>query len=356
MKALLFLAFLIAAALAEHSDVVVLTPENFDSVVDGSKHAFVEFYAPWCGHCKNLAPDYEVFATAFAKEKDVVIAKVDADAHREIGSRFGVSGFPTLKFFPKGSTKPKDYSGGRTAYDLIDYVNKEAGTRARVARAPSNVVDLDPSNFNEIVQDPTKEVFVEFYAPWCGHCKHLAPDWEKLANAFVGDKEVVIAKVDADAHHDLGGKYGVTGFPTLKWFGKNTKEVPAPYEEGRDLATLVNFVNKKTGLHRNSDGTLQETAGRIAALDEIASGFAGATADARTSALAKAQSHVASLSGSSKSNGDVYVKLMQAIEKRGKDFVATETERVSRMLDGSLTIQKRDELTIRRNILKAFSA
>ena len=59
---------------------------------------------PGCGHCKNLAPAYEQVADAFTGESDVIIAKVDADADRDLGSRFGVSGFPTLKFFEKSTT------------------------------------------------------------------------------------------------------------------------------------------------------------------------------------------------------------------------------------------------------------
>lgn len=119
-----------------------------------------------CGHCKNLAPAYEEVADAFEKVDNVVIANVDADAHKELGSRFGVRGFPTLKFFPAGSTEPEDYSGGRSASDIVTYVNNKAGTRARIKQVPTAVTVLDPTNFDGIVLDETKDVLVEFYAPW----------------------------------------------------------------------------------------------------------------------------------------------------------------------------------------------
>ena len=66
------------------------------------------FISLGCGHCKRLAPAYEEVGAAFAKADDVVIAKVDADADKDLGSRFGVQGFPTLKYFPKGSTKAEE--------------------------------------------------------------------------------------------------------------------------------------------------------------------------------------------------------------------------------------------------------
>ena len=61
-----------------------------------------------CGHCKRLAPAYEEVGKAFDNVDSVLIAKVDADSERDLGSRFGVRGFPTLKFFPKGSTEPEE--------------------------------------------------------------------------------------------------------------------------------------------------------------------------------------------------------------------------------------------------------
>jgi len=101
------------------SDVLILSPDNFDSEVGGDLPVFVEFFAPWCGHCKSLAPEYEIVASAF-KGKPVKIASVDADAHRELSSRFSVSGYPTLMFFPSGSKTSESYSGGRTSGDITD--------------------------------------------------------------------------------------------------------------------------------------------------------------------------------------------------------------------------------------------
>jgi protein disulfide-isomerase A6 len=111
------------------SDVVVLTEDNFDTVVDGSKNVFVEFYAPWCGHCKNLAPTWETLATSFKSVSDVVIAKVDADEQRELGKKWEVTGFPTLKFWEKGAKYPDPYSGGRSEEDLVRH--RIASTKPR---------------------------------------------------------------------------------------------------------------------------------------------------------------------------------------------------------------------------------
>ena len=107
------------------------------------------------------------------------------------------------------------------------------------ASAASAVKDLLPDNFDDIVLNSGKPALVEFFAPWCGHCKTLAPIYEELASAFESQSDkVTIAKVDADAHKELGRKWGVQGFPTLKWFdGKSA--TPEDYKSGRDLESLT---------------------------------------------------------------------------------------------------------------------
>jgi len=193
----LFIAFALSIALVNCSNVLVLDPENFDNEVGGDQPALVEFFAPWCGHCKNLAPEYEKAAAAFAK-LPVKVASVDADKYGDLGSRFGVSGFPTLKYFPAGSKDGEAYNGGRTAKDIVEFLNGKAGTNARIKEASTAVTVLTDQNFDDIVKDSKKHVLVEFYAPWCGHCKSLAPHYEKLATIFSSEPDVIIAKLDAD--------------------------------------------------------------------------------------------------------------------------------------------------------------
>ena len=154
-------------------------------------------YIDRCGHCKNLAPEWVILDDTFTDADPVVIAKVDADAHRDLASKFGVTGFPTIKWFDAGSSVATDYEGGRTADDLIKFVNEKIGTHKKANKPPSAVVELDETNFDVTVGDASKFSLVEFFAPWCGHCKQLAPVYEKLAVAFEAEPNVVIAKASA---------------------------------------------------------------------------------------------------------------------------------------------------------------
>ena len=152
------------------SSVIDLTPSNFDSVVlKSAKPALVEFFAPWCGHCKNLAPTYEELATNFASASDKIsVAKVDADEHKGLGKRFGVQGFPTLKWFDGKSDKPEDYKGGRDLESLSSWITEKTGVRPKVKKvAPSAVEILTDRTFEQSIGGD-KDVLVAFTAPWCG--------------------------------------------------------------------------------------------------------------------------------------------------------------------------------------------
>lgn len=76
-------------------------------------------------------------------------------------------------------------------------------------------------NYNEIVSDSTKDVLVKFYAPWCGHCKKLAPIWDSLAAEYANVEDLLIAKFDATVNEVEGLE--IKGYPTIKFFPKDNK-------------------------------------------------------------------------------------------------------------------------------------
>ncbi|KAA8536768.1 hypothetical protein F0562_029246 [Nyssa sinensis] len=342
----------ISSAFAE--DVLVLTEENFEKEVGQDRGALVEFYAPWCGHCKKLAPDYEKLGTSFKKAKSILIGKVDCDEHKSLCSKYGVSGYPTIQWFPKGSLEPKKYEGARTAEALAEYVNNEGGTSVKIATVPSNVVVLTSDNFDEIVLDETKDVLVEFYAPWCGHCKNLAPTYEKVATAFKLEEDVVIANLDADKHKDLGEKYGVSGFPTLKFFPKGNK-AGEDYDGGRDLDDFVTFINEKCGTSRDVKGQLTPKAGIIATLDNLVKEFLSASNDEKKAVFARMEEEVEKLKGSTARYGKIYLKAAKSCTEKGADYAKNEVQRIERMLAKSISSAKADEFTLKKNILSTFA-
>ncbi|KAJ7008221.1 protein disulfide-isomerase A6 [Populus alba x Populus x berolinensis] len=346
------MALLAVSALAD--DVVVLTEDNFEKEVGQDKGALVEFYAPWCGHCKKLAPEYEKLGSSFKKAKAVLIGKVDCDEHKGVCSKYGVSGYPTLQWFPKGSLEPKKYEGPRTAEALAEFVNNEGGSNVKIAAVPSSVAVLTADNFNDIVLDENKDVLVEFYAPWCGHCKNLAPTYEKVATAFKSEEDVVVANLDADKYKDLAEKYGVSGFPTLKFFPKGNK-AGEEYEGGRDLDDFVAFINEKAGTSRDGKGQLTSKAGIVESLDVLVKEFVAAGDDEKKAVFSRIEEEVEKLKGSTARHGKIYLKAAKTCMVKGADYAKNEIERLQRMLEKSISPAKADEFTLKKNILSTFA-
>jgi len=468
MSKSIFVLLFIGLALAE--DVIELTDSNFKSEVEGKDIILVEFFAPWCGHCKRLAPEYEKAATTLKNnDPPVPLAKVDCVGEgKSTCSKYGVSGYPTIKIFRDGT--PAEYDGPREATGIVAYMRKQAGPasvelkdkahfdkkmdsaednlvvgffsgetdfgktflkaaaqnredfvfahtndaelsaeaghtdavvmfrpkhlhakfepthfvlddassdtsaivsflksksvglvgqvnpsngakfntplitayynvdwkrnakgskywRNRVARVAKKLTsvnfaiasktdfsremgdwgfDLDKDEvhvvgknekgqvflmedafsvdalekfanafnngelkpyikseavpesndgpvkvivgetFEELVNDPTKDVLIEFYAPWCGHCKSLEPKYNELGEKLkgAGVKDIVIAKMDATAN-DSPPEYEVRGFPTIYFKPMGTNPKPKKYEGGREVSDFIDYLKRE---------------------------------------------------------------------------------------------------------------
>ena len=107
-------------------EVIVLTEGNFTEITNREELMLVEFYAPWCGHCKRLAPEYEKAAKQLkSRDKPILLAKVDATVKSELGQKYGVTGYPTLKVFRKG--KPSEYKGERNEFGIVSHMEGQVG-------------------------------------------------------------------------------------------------------------------------------------------------------------------------------------------------------------------------------------
>lgn len=130
-----------AATAPEDSAVVKLNANNFDDFVSSHPLVLAEFFAPWCGHCKHLGPQYAAAADILVK-KDIPLAQVDCTKERSLCSKFGVRGFPTMKVF-RGSNKDfSDYNGQRTSDSIVNYMVKQSLPAVSVLSKKSEVEEL----------------------------------------------------------------------------------------------------------------------------------------------------------------------------------------------------------------------
>ncbi|KAL8586048.1 hypothetical protein ACOMHN_023691 [Nucella lapillus] len=458
---LTLLVFVAAEDVKQDEGVYVLTTKNFDDFISDNEFVLAEFYAPWCGHCKSLAPEYSEAAKALKEEgSGIKLAKIDATVETALGEKFGIRGYPTLKFFRSGNAA--EYQGGRQSADIVNWLKKKTGPPAKdlkdvdsakalvegsevvvigffkdqkddnavaFTKAASGIDDvifgitsedsvfkeykvekdgvvllkkfdegrsdfsgdleeaaikkfisenslplvneftqesaqkifggevknhlllflkketggesldkfkaaagnfkgkvlfiyldtaneengrimeffgltveetpalrlitldedmskfkpdsdsletefitsfvqqfldgklkphlksqdvpedwdaksvkvLVSKNFKEVALDKSKGVFIEFYAPWCGHCKQLEPIWEKLGDKFKDSDDVVIAKMDSTANEVDEVK--IQSFPTLKYFPKDSEEV-IDYNGERTFEAMAKFIEK----------------------------------------------------------------------------------------------------------------
>ena len=274
------------------SKVVQLTQADFAEKVTRSNDLWlVEFYAPWCGHCKSLAPEYEKAAKAL--EGVFKIGAVDMTTDQAAGAAYNIKGFPTIKLFGANKNAPTDYQGARTAQGIIEFMFNQAksialgkigassgsstgnaggqqgGSGGSCSGGPghnhggaghnhggaghghggaghghgsdpnSKAVDLTADNFNELVVNQNKNAWmVIFYAPWCGHCKAAMPDWDSAANN--ADEGLKFGKIDCTVHQSICSNYAVQGYPTIKFFGGGKVE---DYNGARDKSSFLSFGN-----------------------------------------------------------------------------------------------------------------
>ncbi|XP_008295223.1 protein disulfide-isomerase A2 [Stegastes partitus] len=200
---------------------------------------------------KGLVDESRTVAKEFkGKMLFVVIDVTESLSH--VLNYFGVSekDAPTVRIIDMDTGKKFSIAAGDLTVDSLRKLCQEVvdGTAKPYYKSEDIPEDWDKGpvkvlvgkNFESVALDPTKNVFVEFYAPWCGHCKQLAPIWEQLGEKYADHEDIIIAKMDATANEVESLK--VDGFPTIKYYPAGDKEV-IDYSALRDLETFSKFLD-----------------------------------------------------------------------------------------------------------------
>jgi len=161
--------------------------------------------------------------TKISEEKPLVAVKTAAGKKFVMEEEFSMDSL--RKFL-------EDYQAGKLEAHMKSEpvpASNDAGVKVAVAK-----------NFDELVTNSQKDVLVEFYAPWCGHCKKLTPVYDELGEKMA-DENVEIVKMDATAN-DVPSAFEVRGFPTIFWVKKGDK--PVAYNGGREVDDFVKYIAK----------------------------------------------------------------------------------------------------------------
>ena len=246
-----------------NTQVILLNSTNFEKEVLDSKELWlIIFYAPWCGHCKAFSPEFEKAAKAL---KGIFkLGAVNADSEKDLSKEYEIESYPTVKFFGLHKDSPIEYEGERTAEDVIDYMFEKAKkiANARIGKKKEKkketkiedgeVVILDDDNFEDVVLKREELWMVAFYAPWCGHCKKLLPEWDKAAYDLKSNKKIKFGKLDATVNKKSA--QGISGVPTIKaYVGKSGNKKEVVYSGERESSWLEKFAEDLLNNDKSSE-------------------------------------------------------------------------------------------------------
>ncbi|EGC37803.1 hypothetical protein DICPUDRAFT_76580 [Dictyostelium purpureum] len=229
---------------SDKGDVINLNKKNFkQQVLEGDGNVMVEFYAPWCGHCKSLKPEYE---KAAKNVKGLVkIAAINCDEEKELCGQYQIQGFPTLKFFAtqkNGKKQPEDYQGGRTASAIVKFA---------LSKLPNYSTKVTEDNLSKFLTSTPSAKALLFTS------KSTTSDLYKALS--VDFRNTLPLGEARNIKKETLEKYQVTSFPTLLVFTSDDQETFVKYEGKLEHSSLFKFLqphsSKKSGDNKKEETT-----------------------------------------------------------------------------------------------------
>ncbi|CAN9498536.1 unnamed protein product [Ophioblennius macclurei] len=222
--------------------VTVLDPSTFKEKVKGRSDGqfwAVDFYAPWCGPCQALLPEWRRMARLLSGQ--ISVGSVDCQRFQSFCQNQGVRAYPEIRLYAGNTRQPDRFSSyngwHRDAHSLRAWA---------LSSLPRASVDLTPETFRSLVLSGKDHWVLDFYAPWCGPCQHFAPEFEVLARILKG--EVRAGKVDCQAHHQTCQSAGITAYPTVRFYpyqGKRRYEQSGEHINSRDSGVISDIIRQR---------------------------------------------------------------------------------------------------------------
>ncbi|XP_064647185.1 dnaJ homolog subfamily C member 10-like [Lineus longissimus] len=222
--------------------VIILTPKNFQSLVenkDAGTMWAIDFFMPWCGPCQQLAPEWTRLAKMFVGSKQVKVGHVNCQDHKPLCVSNGVQSYPAIRLYPNGPFG--------TYYTYNGFFRNAPNLRAWIYEyLPSRVRVIDASNFDKIVLSSKEPWVVDFFAPWCGHCQHFAPNFERVAHEVAGRARCGKVNCDERKNQNLCGRAGIQGYPSVFFYSgasNGRKQSPVGQDLQADGDYIIQFIN-----------------------------------------------------------------------------------------------------------------
>ncbi|CAD8072035.1 unnamed protein product [Paramecium sonneborni] len=220
--------------------------ENFENMImNNDKPVLLLFYSPNCEHSKAANQLFEQLIPMF--ENKVIFSRTDATKYKF--ESFNMNSYPSI-FFIKEKQIQKYDSQQRSIEKLIEFINDQLKIKNDYQRIINNgiVITVTSETFQDIVIKSKQHVLVKFYAPWCGHCKNMAKEYEELAQLYRGNGNVLIAEMDWTQHQV--GVVSISGFPTVILFYKDGNSVEQiKYNKQRQAREMKQFIDGLMNQH-----------------------------------------------------------------------------------------------------------